>query len=94
MQPRAPRLTRAGGFAALYVAAAYLAAIPYFVFLVAYPSATDPEDKVTLLVTTTRACSGDKPGGSCRGADACRTAPGQRHGLRPRHGRRGGPTGQ
>jgi len=34
----------------LYVAAAYLAAIPYFVFLVDYPSATDPEDKVALLV--------------------------------------------
>ena len=50
MQPRAPRLRRAGGFAALYVAVAYLAAIPYFVFLVDYPSATDPEDKVALLV--------------------------------------------
>ena len=50
MQPRAPRLRRAGGFAALYVAAGYLAAIPYFVFLVDYPSVTDPEDKVTLLV--------------------------------------------
>jgi hypothetical protein len=50
MQPRAPRLRRAGGFAALYVAGAYLAAIPYFVFLVDYPSATTPEDKVTLLV--------------------------------------------
>lgn len=50
MQPRAPRLTRAGGFAALYVAAGYLAAIPYFVFAVDYPSVTGPEDKVTLLV--------------------------------------------
>jgi len=50
MQGQAPRLRRAGGFAALYVAAAYLAAIPYFVFLVDYPGATDPEDKVTLLV--------------------------------------------
>ena len=47
---RAPRLKRAGGFAALYVAAAYLAAIPYFVFVVDYPSATDPEEKVALLV--------------------------------------------
>ena len=47
---RAPRLGRAGGFAALYVAVAYLAAIPYFVFLVDYPSATDPADKVALLV--------------------------------------------
>jgi hypothetical protein len=50
MQTRAPRLRRAGGFAALYVAVAYLAAIPYFVFLVDYPSATAPEDKVALLV--------------------------------------------
>jgi len=50
MQPDAPRLRRAGGFAALYIAAAYLAAIPYFVFLVDYPSATDPQDKVALLV--------------------------------------------
>ena len=50
MQPDAPRLRRAGGFAALYIAAAYLAAIPYFIFLVDYPSATDPQDKVALLV--------------------------------------------
>jgi 3-methyladenine DNA glycosylase/8-oxoguanine DNA glycosylase len=34
----------------LYIAAAYLAAIPYFVFLVDYPSATNPQDKVNLLV--------------------------------------------
>lgn len=34
----------------MYVAAAYLAAIPYFVFLVDYPSVTDPEDKVALFV--------------------------------------------
>lgn len=34
----------------MYVAAGYLAAIPYFVFLVDYPSVTGPEDKVTLLV--------------------------------------------
>jgi Domain of unknown function (DUF4386) len=45
----APGLRRAGGFAALYVAAGYLAAIPYFVFLVDYPGATSPEDKVTLF---------------------------------------------
>lgn len=43
-------LQRAGGFAALYVAAAYLAAIPYFVLLVDYPSATEPQDKVALIV--------------------------------------------
>ncbi len=51
MPPHAHHLRRAAGFAALYVAAAYLAAIPYFVFLVDYPSATTPEDKVTLFVT-------------------------------------------
>ena len=50
MQPHAAHLKRAGGFAALYVAAAYLAAIPYFVFLVDYPSITSPDDKVALLV--------------------------------------------
>jgi hypothetical protein len=50
MQSHAPRLRRAGGFAALYVAAGYLAAIPYFLFVVDYPSVTEPEDKVALLV--------------------------------------------
>lgn len=49
MPAHAPRLKRAGGFAALYIAAAYLAAIPYFVFLVDYPTVTDPGDKVALL---------------------------------------------
>ena len=49
VQPRVHHVRRAGGFAALYVAAAYLAAIPYFVFLVDYPSTTDPADKVALL---------------------------------------------
>ncbi len=48
--PRAPALRRAGGLAALYVAAGYLAAIPYFVFFVDYPSVTAPADKVALLV--------------------------------------------
>jgi hypothetical protein len=33
----------------LYVAAGYLAAIPYFVFLVDYPGAASPEDKVNLF---------------------------------------------
>ena len=42
-------MQRAGGIAALYVAVAYLAAIPYFVLLVDYPSATDPVSKVALL---------------------------------------------
>jgi Domain of unknown function (DUF4386) len=43
------RMQRAGGISALYVAVAYLAAIPYFVLLVDYPSATDPVSKVALL---------------------------------------------
>jgi hypothetical protein len=50
MQQRAPHVRRAGGFAALYVAAAYLAAIFYLVFLVDYPNVTDPADKLALLV--------------------------------------------
>ena len=42
-------MQRTGGIAALYVAVAYLAAIPYFVLIVDYPSATDPVSKVALL---------------------------------------------
>jgi hypothetical protein len=42
-------MQRAGGVAALYVAVAYVAAIPYFVLLVDYPGATDPITKVALL---------------------------------------------
>ncbi len=40
---------RAGGVAALYLAATLLAAIPYFLLLVDYPSATSPADKVALI---------------------------------------------
>jgi hypothetical protein len=40
---------RAGGIAALYMAVAYMAAIPYFLVLVNYPSAVDPVEKVVLL---------------------------------------------
>lgn len=39
----------AGGIAALYIAIAYLAAIPYFVFLVNYPGVVDPIQKVLML---------------------------------------------
>ena len=46
---RGTGMQRAGGVAALYVAVAYLAAIPYFLLLVDYPSATDPVSKVALL---------------------------------------------
>jgi hypothetical protein len=42
-------MQRAGGIAALYIAVAYLAAIPYFVVLVNYPSVVDPVQKVILL---------------------------------------------
>ena len=40
---------RAGGIASLFIALAYLAAIPYFVLMVAYPDVTDPVRKVILL---------------------------------------------
>jgi Domain of unknown function (DUF4386) len=42
-------MQKAGGIAALYIAVAYLAAIPYFVVLVSYPSVVDPVRKVILL---------------------------------------------
>jgi hypothetical protein len=42
-------MQRAGGIAALYIAMAYLAAIPYFVFMVNYPGVVDPVQKVILL---------------------------------------------
>lgn len=42
-------MQRAGGIAALYIAIAYLAAIPYFLLVVDYPSVVDPVEKVTLL---------------------------------------------
>jgi hypothetical protein len=41
---------RAGGIAALYLAAAYLAAIPYFLVFVKYQGVVDPAEKVALLV--------------------------------------------
>ncbi len=41
---------KAGGLAALYMAAAYLLAIPFFLIVVDYLSVTDPAAKVTLLV--------------------------------------------
>lgn len=44
------RQQRAGGLAALYLAAAYVAAIPYFLMFVKYQSVVDPADKVALLV--------------------------------------------
>ena len=42
-------LQKMGGIAALYMAVAYIAAIPYFLVLVNYPSVVDPLKKVILL---------------------------------------------
>jgi hypothetical protein len=45
-----PRLQKAGGAAALYLALALVAAMPYFLLVVDYPSATTAEDKMALVV--------------------------------------------
>lgn len=44
------RRQRAGGVAALYLALAYLAAMPYFLLIVDYPAATTAADRVALVV--------------------------------------------
>ncbi len=44
------RQQRAGGVAALYLAAAYLVAMPYFLIVVDYTSLTDPAQQVAALV--------------------------------------------
>lgn len=44
------RRQRVGGLAALYLAAAYLVAMPYFLVFVKYPDVTDSAEKVALLV--------------------------------------------
>jgi len=44
------RSQQAGGAAALYVALALLAAIPYFLLVVDYPGASTAADKVTLII--------------------------------------------
>lgn len=44
------RRQRAGGVAALYIALALLAAMPYFLLVVDYPGATTVADKVALVV--------------------------------------------
>lgn len=43
-------LQKMGGLAALYEAVAYVSAIVFFIFVVDYPSAVDPAQKVALLV--------------------------------------------
>ena len=47
---RSVRQQKVGGFAALYLAAAYLVAMPYFLVFVKYQSVADPAEKVALLV--------------------------------------------
>jgi hypothetical protein len=44
------RQRKVGGFAALYLAAAYLVAMPYFLVFVQYQDVVDPAEKVALLV--------------------------------------------
>jgi hypothetical protein len=44
------RQQKAGGLAALYLAVAYLIAMPFFLVFVKYPSVVDPVEKVALLV--------------------------------------------
>jgi len=43
------RQQKVGGFAALYLAAAFVVAMPYFLLFVKYPSVVDPAQKVALL---------------------------------------------
>jgi hypothetical protein len=45
------RQQKVGGFAALYLAAAYVLAMPYFLVFVKYQSAVDPAEKVALLLS-------------------------------------------
>jgi len=45
------RQQRFGGLAALYLAAAYVVAMPYFLVFVKYQSVVDPAEKVSLLVS-------------------------------------------
>jgi len=46
---RTDRRQKTGGWAALYLAAAYLLAMPFFLLVVDYPSVVDPAGKVALL---------------------------------------------
>lgn len=45
------RQQRVGGLAALYLAAAFVVAMPYFLVFVKYPDVVDPAEKVALLVS-------------------------------------------
>jgi hypothetical protein len=44
------RRQKVGGLAALYMAIAYLVAMPFFLLFVKYPSVVDPAEKVAMLV--------------------------------------------
>ena len=44
------RQQKVGGLAALYLAAAFVVAMPFFLVFVKYPSVVDPVEKVALLV--------------------------------------------
>jgi hypothetical protein len=46
----APRRQRIGGFAALYLAVAYLVAMPFFLLFVKYQDVVDPAGKVAVIV--------------------------------------------
>ncbi len=48
---RSAQQDKVGGLAALYLAAAYVAAMPYFLVFVKYPDAVDPVEKVNLLIS-------------------------------------------
>lgn len=50
MTPEGARRQQAGGVAALYLALAFVAAMPYFLLVVDYPGASTAEDKVALVV--------------------------------------------
>lgn len=49
--PAPAGLWKAGGLSALYLAAAYLIAMPYFLLVVDYAGANDPAQKVSLLAS-------------------------------------------
>ena len=46
----AERRQMAGGVAALYLAVAYLVAMPFFLLFVKYPDVVDPTEKVAVIV--------------------------------------------
>lgn len=53
MNYRTKNLQKLGGISALYGAAAFLSAIVFFLFVVDYPSITEPLDKIELISSNT-----------------------------------------